>query len=158
MTIYNGMQHDMHLSEIMEFDHVIFCNGNSIVFDNDDMPRPGRSLYAPSVSVMPDGSEFSGLDEWQLLSGYTGQYGYRGPVMHASEYVGGSLARDILTTAGYYVAVVVESETCDDYALYGECGVSSRTDHQCSDEPAGWAVAFIPADAYGARYFLTGGN
>ena len=48
------------------------------------------------------------MDEpWELLSGLSGQYGYSGPHMHASEYIGGGLARHILETAGFYVVTVV---------------------------------------------------
>lgn len=44
---------------------------------------------------------------WAPLTGYTGQYSYNGAVMHASEYLGGRLADDILSTPGVYVVVVV---------------------------------------------------
>jgi len=59
------------------------------------------------------------------LTGYTGQYGYHGAVMHASEYIGGGLADDILSTPGTYVVVVVnvEDDEADEFA-----------------EPAGWAI------------------
>lgn len=62
---------------------------------------------------------------WEALTGYTGQYGYRGAVMHASEYLGGGLADDILSTPGTYVVTVVECLPEDD---------------DPEPEPAGWAV------------------
>jgi hypothetical protein len=34
---------------------------------------------------------------WQLVTGASGQYGYGGPCFHASEFIGGGLARHILT-------------------------------------------------------------
>lgn len=45
---------------------------------------------------------------WDLLSGYTGQQGYNGPVLHFSEYIGGKLAEDILSTPGTYGATFVD--------------------------------------------------
>lgn len=47
-----------------------------------------------------------GLDtNWSLLTGFTGQYGYHGPAMHPSEYIGGGLARHILDTPGLYTVL-----------------------------------------------------
>jgi hypothetical protein len=63
---------------------------------------------------------------WELLSGYTGQYGYNGPVMHASERLGSGMAEDIMSTPGVYVVCAVE---CMD------------DEGNMDDEPAGWAVA-----------------
>ena len=60
-------------------------------------------------------------DKWELLDGYSGQDRYSGPIMHASEYVGGRMERDILATPGVYVALV-------DYCLD-------------DSDPEGWAVA-----------------
>jgi hypothetical protein len=62
---------------------------------------------------------------WEPLSGYTGQYGYNGAVMHASEYLGGRLAADILDDPGVYVVVTVEVMPTDD---------------EPEPFPAGWAV------------------
>ncbi len=61
-------------------------------------------------------------DGWELVNGYSGQHGYRGPVMHASEYIGGRLAAHILATPGdYAVATVYDLDT---------------------GEPSGWVVLF----------------
>lgn len=60
---------------------------------------------------------------WEYWShGYTGQYGYRGPIMHSSEILAGRMARDLLSAPGIY-AVVADEDSDDD-----------------SDEPNGWAV------------------
>lgn len=92
--------------------------------------------YAPEslyMEVDPDGngvnaddSDLHGQAEhagWELLIGWTGQSGYRGPVMHASEYIGGRLAEYILETPGIYAVLVVEASPDMD------------------EEPAGWAIA-----------------
>lgn len=55
-------------------------------------------------------------DGWELMTGYTGQYGYTGPMMHASEFVGGRLARDILATPGLYAVVTVTDMTSGELA------------------------------------------
>lgn len=44
---------------------------------------------------------------WELLTGWSGQWGYHGPEMHPSEYIGGDLAAHILATPGYWVTVAV---------------------------------------------------
>lgn len=66
---------------------------------------------------------------WEVFSkGYTGQHGYNGGVMHASEQLSGRLADDILTTPGTYVV----------------CEVSVMPDEDDPDDtdpaPAGWTV------------------
>lgn len=45
--------------------------------------------------------------EWEALTGYTGQYSYHGAVMHSSEYFGGGMRKDILSTPGTYVLTIV---------------------------------------------------
>lgn len=108
-----------NLNALMEIDHVIMVDPSGRVTEP-------RDVYAPEV-YSDEGTEY--VDRpWELLTGYTSQYGYRGPVMHPSEYVGGKLADHILSTPGYYVALVV-------YALDSD-------DEDTTDEPIGWAVAF----------------
>lgn len=54
-------------------------------------------------------------DGWAFFSsGYTGQYGYRGPVMHSSEQLSGRLLTDILATPGVYVVIPVEWSPTED--------------------------------------------
>lgn len=101
------------LNEIMEFDQVVYVVGGMA------FPYDGP-VYAPEVC---DEQIYS--DEWEFFStGYTGQYGYNGPVMHQSEFIGGALERDILAEQGFYVAVL---------AYY--------TDEETEEiEPEGWVV------------------
>lgn len=83
------------LSDRMEFDHVIQIHEDGSITDRND-------LYAPDLM-----DEAIDSDDWEFFStGYTGQYGYNGPIMHNSEFIGGGLERDILSTPGVYVAVV----------------------------------------------------
>ena len=106
------------LNDIMEFDRVI-----KVWPDGDVTPVVG--MFAPDLF---DGElEQIAKDKgWSLMDGYSGQYGYSGPIMHASEFVGGKLERDILATPGYYVVIA-------DYPSNG-------------GEPDGWAVAYKEID------------
>lgn len=99
------------LDRVMEFDHVIRVHENGEV--TDDV----AAVWAPEVY---DNSEDGGPedvhvspDAWRLLSGFTGQWGYGGPVMHPSEFIGGALAEHILETPGYWVAVIVKDADGD---------------------------------------------
>jgi hypothetical protein len=96
------------LNALMEFDHVIEVHDSGMVSEPTDVWAP--ELYDEEVS-----------DGWVLMNGYSGQYGYAGPIMHPSEYIGGDLARDILAEPGVYVALIAKN--LDD------------------SEPDGWAVA-----------------
>lgn len=128
---------DKPLNEIMEFDSILQVCKSGILIN-----RPDMSIYA-DLNVASDGTdEFELSDGWTLLSGFTGQYSYNGPVLHPSEFIGGGLERHIRETPGYYVALVVEGR-CD----YGttECDV----ERGCDCEPAGWAVAYKPLETEG---------
>jgi hypothetical protein len=97
------------LNDIMQFDHVIRVNLDGTITYN----LPG--VYAPELlmhadedgQVMPeDERDYIAQAErqgWELLRGWTGQYGYAGVIMHPSEYVGGALADHIREIPGLYV-------------------------------------------------------
>lgn len=116
------------LDDVMEFDHVIQ------VHEDGTVSGPVPDLYAPDLYAINDGdgSHTAQTDPelcrqaraagWTLESGWTGQYSYSGPCMHESEFIGGGLARYILATPGYWVAVVVYED--DD------------------SEPSCWALAY----------------
>lgn len=106
------------LNDIMEIDHVIVVGPDGTITDAPD----GREYWAPSLYD----SELDSAD-WSLMNGYSGQYGYAGPIMHNSEYIGGGLERDIRATPGVYVALV-------------------NTDSDDPERSEGWAVAFRPID------------
>ena len=106
------------LERIAEFGHVF------TVTETGTVVHGPAGVYAPEYY---DGTTSAELQRagWEAMSGYTGQYGYNGPHMHASEYLGGRLARDILETPGVYVVVVVDV---------------LPDDSDPDPEPAGWAV------------------
>ncbi len=130
------------LDDVMEFDHVIRVNADGTVTDRvegapyfDEAAR--CYLVDPEAWLWED--EFNLPEGWSLMNGYSGQQGYRGPVMHTSEYIGGGMARDILETPGDYVLLAVESD----------CGYTQEfcsEETGCDCEPAGWVVATKPAE------------
>jgi hypothetical protein len=100
------------LNDLMEFDVVVqVLPGGKVI----EAPK----VYGPSLHE-------DELDDqsWSLMDGYSGQDRYSGPIMHASEFVGGQMERDILSEPGYYVTLV-------NYLDEGE--------------PEGWAVAYRSA-------------
>ena len=113
------------LNAVMEFDHVIYSHGDGTVSDVS-------GVYAPEVH----GGDTFTHGTWELLRGRTGQYGYDGPCMHPSEYVGGGLARDILNTPGLYVACA-DYEQCNDDDKCDGCA----EDTGCEYAPASWVIA-----------------
>lgn len=116
------------LSELMDFDHVIHVHGDGTVTEP-------RDVYAPDCN---DGAVEG---DWSLLTGFSGQYRYSGPIMHPSELIAGGIARYILENPGTYVAVVAYY-MCerDDHAAHdsGDCD-------ECEgfgDTAEGWAIAY----------------
>jgi hypothetical protein len=107
------------LSDLMEFDHVIEVHADGSVTNAPNI----RELWAPELmnDELPDNCG------WSLMGGYTGQEG-GGDTMHDSEFIGGNMARDILATPGYYVAIVGYWLSDDD-----------ETDEVVLE---GWAVAY----------------
>jgi hypothetical protein len=116
----------------MEFDRVVQVHPDDGTVGDPDGNAP--YVHAPDLNAISDGngSHTSDTDPdlrrqaqdagWTLESGWTGQYSYNGPCMHASEVIGGGLAAHILATPGYWVAVVVYED--DD------------------SEPEHWALAY----------------
>ena len=108
-----------NLNHVMEFDHVI------LVYASGYVETDVAACWAPELHPLHDdeGSHLAETDAdlqdqarrqgWSLLTGWTGQHGYSGPCMHQSEYIGGRLADHILTTPGYWVAVVIENDPED---------------------------------------------
>lgn len=121
----------------MEFDHVIRIDvyGNAIdvagvhapevVVECDDDDAGSITLQAEAEMV-----HYVERQGWELMTGYTGQYLYHGPIMHTSEYVGGRLEEDIRETPGLYVVVEVTG-------LYA----TEEQEEAQASQPIGWVVA-----------------
>ena len=129
--LINGRETRHDLNFIMEIDHVIRVDADGNVWD-EGLPESVQ-WWAPDLhdGVLDQHPDRAG---WEFFSaGYTRQDHYSGPIMHDSESVGGTLARDILAQPGYYVAVANYVSTHhDDDDCTGDC----------DSEPEGWAVAF----------------
>lgn len=110
-----------------------------------------HDVWAPVVEgeTTPDG--------WAFVDGYSGQYGYRGPIMHVSEYLGGRMAADVMAEPGVYVVVEPNDDdprctVCDDPIEWSqEAFDRDGTEHVHSDgehdhpadmsqESIGWAL------------------
>lgn len=129
-----------NLSSVMDFDHVIQVHEDGTVSDDNDLMAPSLTMEvdADGQSVHANDEDIIGQAKasgWGLVTGFSGQYRYHGPVMHSSEFVGGNMARAILETPGYYVKLVVECEGPE----------SDPDENENTLEPAGWAVAYREA-------------
>lgn len=131
-TVFINLVSHEELAEAMDFDHVITVYPNGTIGDSkyyapevwQELDKDGQAIKEPEL--------FS--SNWTLLTGYTGQYGYNGAVMHQSEYIGGRLADHILKNPGHYVVLVVEGEGPDYDPEVGERDL------------VGWVVAYREAD------------
>jgi len=68
---------------------------------------------------------------WEPLTGHTGQHGYRGPVMHASECIGSAMAAEILANPGIYAVTTVNDdagEIAGWVTLRRQAGLTRRAD------------------------------
>lgn len=83
------------------------------------------ALYAPDVFHDDETDVVVCSTKWEALTGYTGQYGYSGAVMHPSEHMSNRMVRDMLEDPGIYAVTVVEC---------------LPTDEDEDPEPAGWCV------------------
>lgn len=121
------------LNGIMEMDHVIAVDADGIVTEPSGSYAPELIMYTDEDDQDTDKND-AGLHEqakaagWQLLTGYSGQWRYSGPVMHPSEHVGGRLADHILENPGEYVVTEVTA--------------LGPTEDDDDAEPAGWAICY----------------
>lgn len=104
--------------QAQEFEAVWTIRGDSV------LPCRGP-LWAPDAYVDSDGRDCLSGAGWSFVSGgWTGQYGYSGPVMHPSEQVGEGIAVSL-------------SELSVDYLAFALVVVEDLDDEE---NPAGWAV------------------
>lgn len=96
------------LNSLVQFDSPFRVNADGTV------TQPLSDVYAPTVMNDDTADIEIDSDDWTALTGYTGQYGYGGAVMHPSEYLAGGMARVILETPGIYVVTEVIDPDDDD--------------------------------------------
>lgn len=104
--------------QAQEFDSVWTIRGDSV------LPCRGP-VWAPEVYIDADGGDHLDGPGWSFVSGgMTGQYGYNGPVLHPSEFVGPGVAARL-------------AELSVDYLAFALVVVSDPDDE---DQDAGWAI------------------
>ena len=115
------------LVNAVEFDHP-FTIRDGAVEDVADVWAPTATSYEREDGTWSE-AELDSTD-WTLVShGWTGQYGYNGPVMHSSEFIGERIAERLAELAPDYRAFAVIAVDCE--ALDGE------------RELDGWVVAAL---------------
>lgn len=133
--------HTHSLNAVMEFEHVIRVLPGRMVTE----PHYGIQQNWPpaaDVELDEDGQILVDAEKamyasvraegWDLMFGYSSQQGGRNSaIMHASEFLGGMLADDILDTPGVYVVLEVAGLYPSQEAEEADC-----------DDPVGWAVAY----------------
>lgn len=140
----------MSLNETMQFDHVVRVNEHGRVSEPRDVRGP-EGAYVHTEGAEPELEQRPG-GGWSMLSSWTRQYSYNGPVMHNSEFIGGGLEEHIRQTPGYYVALYVSHVGTGETAC-AECGAESGewcTDNCEGDRETlidGWVVAFRELEA-----------
>lgn len=100
--------------------------------------------YDDSADMFIDGVPYR-ESEWDALTGWTSQYGYRGAVMHASEQWSQGMLTELAAyaddgnpaTQTVFAVVEVLAPLCDECADDGECADDCR-----NAPPAGWAVIY----------------
>lgn len=147
MRTYRNPRMDQPINKLMEFGHVVAVMPDGRVIDTDEGFNY-LDVHAPEVVIDYDGPfaeaqiskqhdadmvEYLREQGWEVLSGYSGQHGYSGPVMHQSEFIGGGLEGRIRKEPGYWVALTVEIHPKEDDPEYDDGNGES--------ESVGWIVA-----------------
>lgn len=114
--------HTATLNDLLALDaYPIRVNADGTIDDHAAVTPPDvyaavdtNGSYTPTAER--DAARDLDRDGWEPMRGYTGQHGAgRGSwLMHASEFVGGRLAADILAEPGVYAAVTITPLTPDE--------------------------------------------
>lgn len=146
---YRNPRMDRDITDLMEFGHVVAVMPDGRVIDTDERFNL-LDVHAPEVVINYDGPfadaqigkehdadmiEYLREQGWEVLSGYSGQYLYSGPVMHQSEFIGGGLEQHIREEPGYWVKLPVEIHPSEDDPEHEDNGGNGESDY------VGWIVA-----------------
>lgn len=132
----------------IEFHSVYESDGNGNVWVRDDIPTPEMEPGNPQSDGTFSEPEISAhaIESygWDLLTGFTGQYSYNGPVMHDSETLSGGLWGHILDTPMLFSPQVAEyypdHEGFDSEDDYQEYISAYGLDYE------GWVVAYVETE------------
>ncbi len=126
MTIYipssDGTFYDPTLDRIIPrtLDDILSFDSPPIRVSPDGILTTMDSYAPDSFDMGTDDADVIGQARsagWELVTGYSRQEGYSGPVMHSSEYIGGGMARSILATPGVYAVASVDDVSDDGYPV-----------------------------------------
>lgn len=114
--------HTATLNDLLALDaYPIRVNADGTIDDHAAASTPdvyaevnSEGSYTPTAER--DAASALAREGWEPMRGYTGQWGalVSNWFMHASEFVGGRLAADILASPGVYVAVQITPDGPDD--------------------------------------------
>ena len=103
----------IELNLMTEFDNVFYSDGKGHLTKAPDVSEPYEWPTYYGDDEVTDEELFADIvsQGWTPLKGFSGQWGYNGPVMHVSEFIGVGCGMHcyILETEGYYVCVPVEA-------------------------------------------------
>lgn len=146
---YRNPRMDQPINELMSFDHVVAVMPDGRVIDTDEKFNL-IDVRVPEVYIDYEGpfaeAQISDQNDrdmvgyfksqgWEVLNGYSNQYGYSGPIMHVSESIGGGLEDRIREEPGFWVALTVEISPNEDDPEHEDNGGNGES------EAAGWIVA-----------------
>lgn len=141
------------LNQLMEFGHLVQVwsgDGHTYLSDQHDRGHTWPSTQPEeAIAIYGEDPDDEQLKEamplgWDLVTGYTGQYGYRGPAMHDSEYIGGRLAEAILEHPGFYQTSYIDWYTTVDQLT--EQQFHDDVEFSSEPHPEGWVVAYYGPD------------
>lgn len=107
-----------------EFDRVYLIDAEGRITEPEGAPMPPDIWDDPRGDVSVEG-------EWDVLRGFTGQYGYRGAVMHPSEQWGEWAVAELTRLAA----------GSDDPVLFVVLEVPEADGRYPDGDPIGWVVA-----------------
>lgn len=101
------------LNDLMQVDHVIKVKDGKVTDGIEWLHAPELMIGTDSDGqILPEHERHMRDDltlaGWDVQTGWSGQYSYSGPIMHASEYIGEALADHIRNTDGYWVVIAAE--------------------------------------------------
>lgn len=146
---YRNPRMDQPIRDLMQFDHVVAVMPDGRVIDTDERFNL-LDEHAPEVVIDYEGSfadaqiskdhdadmvEYLKSQGWEVLSGYSGQHGYSGPIMHTSEFIGGALEERIREEPGFWVALTVEIHPSENDPEHEDNDGSGESEY------VGWIVA-----------------
>lgn len=109
-----------NLDTFMEFDWTYHV-------DDDGHMTEALDVHGPDVFVQEEGGKPIVTLGWELLSGWSFQWMYSGPVMHDSEGIHPPMGEHILENPGYYVVTSVTY-----------LGTGNTVCQECDAQPGEW--------------------